>query len=100
MVLSPLRAINKGNAPGCCQTCQNRGSMSRIHVAFVLYIALAGIAGSSLRGDFRLAVWILLAGLALKTWIGHKKEEGTGVGPNDSTMGGATSGEPPQTKES
>jgi len=59
--------------------------MSRIHVAFILYIALAAIAGSSLRGDFRTAVLVLLAGLALKTWIGHRKQLTEGIGPTNGT---------------
>ncbi len=33
------------------------------------YSVLAGIAGYSLYGPLRLAVWVLLAGLAFKTWI-------------------------------
>jgi hypothetical protein len=53
--------------------------MSRIQVAFLLYIGLAGIAVSTLQGDFRLVVLALLAGLAIKTWIGEQKRRGTGI---------------------
>jgi hypothetical protein len=34
------------------------------------YAVLAALAGLTLRGPFRVAVLILLAGLAVKTWIG------------------------------
>ncbi len=34
------------------------------------YAVLAALAGLTLRGPFRIAVLILLAGLAVKTWIG------------------------------
>ncbi len=51
------------------------GSMSRIHWAFICYLVLAAISGSSLTGDVRTVVLILLGGLALKTWIGHLREQ-------------------------
>lgn len=35
----------------------------------VSYAVLAIVAGIALDGKFRLVVWILLAGLAAKTWI-------------------------------
>ncbi|MBI2686817.1 MAG: hypothetical protein HYX27_10910 [Acidobacteria bacterium] len=60
--------------------------MSRIHLAVLCYLALAAIAMWSLRGDFRLAVLIFLGGLALKTWIAHRKQLGTALGRNSSTM--------------
>jgi hypothetical protein len=50
-------------------------SMLRIHWAFVCYLVLAAIGGSSLTGDVRLVVLILLGGLALKTWVGHLREQ-------------------------
>ena len=59
--------------------------MSRTHLPFVLYIVLAVIASSSLRGDFLVAVLILLGGLAVKTWIGQQKQRGTVLGPEGST---------------
>jgi hypothetical protein len=34
-----------------------------------MYVVLAILAGVQLDGNMRLAVWILLAGLAAKTWI-------------------------------
>jgi hypothetical protein len=37
--------------------------------ALVGYAVLALIAGFALEGNIRLAVWILLGGLAIKTWI-------------------------------
>lgn len=59
--------------------------MPRIGIAFVLYLALGGIAVASLKGDFRTAVLIFLGGLAAKTWIGYKKQSGTGVGSEEGT---------------
>jgi hypothetical protein len=35
------------------------------------YAVLALIAGFALEGNIRLAIWILLGGLAIKTWIAH-----------------------------
>ncbi len=42
---------------------------NRFWAAMVCYAALALMAGLQLDGPFRLAVWVFLAGLALKTWI-------------------------------
>ncbi len=36
----------------------------------VVYAALAVCAGLTLTGAMRIAIWVLLAGLAVKTWIG------------------------------
>jgi hypothetical protein len=36
------------------------------------YVAIGLLAGVTLDGTFRLAVWILLAGLAVKTLIYYK----------------------------
>ncbi|WP_180539583.1 hypothetical protein [Nevskia soli] len=41
-------------------------------VALIAYTALALIAGFALDGKIRLFVWILLGGLAIKTWAAHK----------------------------
>jgi hypothetical protein len=51
------------------------GSMSRLHWAFLCYLVLAAISGSSLSGDVRTVVLILLGGMALKTWIGHLRDQ-------------------------
>ena len=40
--------------------------------ALLAYAALALLAGFTLDGLFRIAVWIFLAGLAAKTAIAHK----------------------------
>lgn len=42
---------------------------SRLYFAFAAYVAIALLAGFTLDGPFRLAVWIFLAGLAVKTWL-------------------------------
>jgi hypothetical protein len=44
----------------------------KLLVAFGAYAVLAILAGVTLDGKMRLAVWILLAGLALKTYIAHR----------------------------
>ncbi len=40
--------------------------------AFGAYMVLAILAGVTLDGKMRLAVWIFLGGLALKTYIAHR----------------------------
>jgi hypothetical protein len=58
-------------APGAA--CQNGNSMQkRFYRAMVAYAVLALMAGFTLDGKFRLAVWIFLGGLALKTCIAYK----------------------------
>jgi hypothetical protein len=37
--------------------------------AMLGYAALAVLAGFTLSGDFRLATWIFLGAIALKTWL-------------------------------
>ncbi len=50
-----------------------RESMNtRLIGAMSAYAVLAGLAAFTLDGAFRYAVWILMAGLAVKTWIAHK----------------------------
>ncbi len=44
----------------------------RLLTALCAYAALAVMAGLTLDGLLRTAVLVLLAGLALKTWIAHK----------------------------
>lgn len=73
--------------------------MSRIQIAFLLYIVLALIAGSILRGDFRLAILVLLAGLAIKTWIGERKRSGTGLSDEEGTIAHPAPSEPGETQE-
>ena len=73
--------------------------MSRIHVAFLLYLVLAATAGSSLRGDFRLAVLVFLGGLAIKTWISEQKRRGTDLSKPDSTMDEPASEDSGETQE-
>lgn len=46
----------------------------RLAAAMAAYIVLGLGAAFSLEGPFRLAVWIFLAGLALKTWLATKRE--------------------------
>ena len=40
--------------------------------ALAAYCALAVMAAFTLDGVWRIAVWIFLAGLAVKTWIAYK----------------------------
>lgn len=44
----------------------------RLWFALACYVTLALLAGLTLDGLFRLAVWIFLGGLALKTLIAYK----------------------------
>ena len=44
----------------------------RFYRAMASYVVLALLATFTLDGKFRLAVWIFLAGLALKTLIAYK----------------------------
>jgi hypothetical protein len=44
----------------------------KLFTAFGAYAVLAILAGTTLDGKMRLAVWILLAGLALKTYIAYR----------------------------
>ena len=46
----------------------------KFYVALACYAALALLAGLTLDGNFRLVVWILLGGLAVKTYIAKLRE--------------------------
>jgi hypothetical protein len=46
----------------------------RLPYALAAYAALMVLATFTLEGPFRLAVWALLAGLAVKAWIATKRE--------------------------
>ena len=46
----------------------NSGNM-RFYLAMASYAVLAALAGFTLNGPFRLATWVFLAGLAVKTWL-------------------------------
>jgi hypothetical protein len=46
--------------------------MQRLVAALAAYVILALLAAFTLDGKLRLAVWILLGGLALKTFIAYK----------------------------
>ena len=47
----------------------------RLITALACYAVLAGLAAFTLDGGmFRNAIWVLMAGLALKTWAGHKAQ--------------------------
>ena len=41
----------------------------RFIVAMLGYAALATLAGFTLSGDIRLVTWIILGGIAIKTWL-------------------------------
>lgn len=46
----------------------------RLRWALLSYAALALLAGLTLDGLFRAAVWIFVAGLGVKTWIAAARE--------------------------
>jgi hypothetical protein len=39
------------------------------------YVGLAVLAGFTLTGDWRIAVWIFLGGIAIKTWLVVLKDQ-------------------------
>ena len=45
---------------------------TRFYRAMVTYAAIGLLAAFTLDGNFRLGIWILLGGLALKTCIAYK----------------------------
>jgi hypothetical protein len=45
---------------------------SRLIAAMCAYAVIALAAGLTLDGVFRIGIWILMAGLAFKTFIAHK----------------------------
>jgi hypothetical protein len=47
----------------------------RFYVAMGMYAVLAILAGVTLEGKMRLAVWVFLAGLAVRTLIALKASE-------------------------
>lgn len=47
----------------------------RLLAAMAAYFVLALLATFTLDGAFRYFIWILMAGLAIKTWVGHKARE-------------------------
>ena len=47
----------------------SRAVKLRFYGALGAYAALALLAGATLSGRIRLATWIFLAGLAIKTWL-------------------------------
>jgi hypothetical protein len=44
----------------------------RFIAAMASYVVLAVLAGFTLQGIFRTSVWIVLAGLAARTWIAYR----------------------------
>lgn len=42
---------------------------TKFYLALAAYAVLATLAGFTLDGPFRLATWIFLGGLAVKTWL-------------------------------
>lgn len=48
---------------------------TRLLVAFGCYTVLAILAALTLNGVFRVGVWVVLAGLAAKTWIAQAQRD-------------------------
>jgi hypothetical protein len=64
---------HSGDPCGAAQQCQNELTMTtRFLWALGVYALLALMAAFTLDGNLRLAVWILLAGLTVKTVIAYK----------------------------
>jgi hypothetical protein len=51
------------------------GMQKRFYRAMAAYVVLALSAAFTLDGKFRIAVWIFLAGLAVKTCIAYKTSD-------------------------
>jgi hypothetical protein len=49
--------------------------VNRLMLALGAYLILGVLATATLTGGIRLAILILLAGLAAKTWIAHRMEQ-------------------------
>jgi hypothetical protein len=47
----------------------------RLLIAMLCYAVLAVLAGLTLQGLFRAAVWVFLGGLVLRTWIAAARRE-------------------------
>ena len=47
----------------------------RFFTAMACYALLALLSAFTLEGTFRLAVWVLLGGLAVKTWIARSVQD-------------------------
>jgi hypothetical protein len=70
--LSPLSLYpDPEPEPGPLRTAQRK---RKFYLALACYAVIAVLAGMTLDGNFRLVVWILLGGLALKTYIGLLKD--------------------------
>ena len=48
---------------------------SRFYLALGCYAVLALLAAVTLEGPFRLAIWVFLGGLAVKTWLVTLREK-------------------------
>jgi hypothetical protein len=61
----------RGTPPGYAGRMDGAGpqSRSRLWAALAAYAAIAVLAAFTLQGKFRIAVWIFMAGLAVKTWL-------------------------------
>lgn len=59
--------VDRGGAPGGTPP-PAQASLGRLLAALAAYAVLAALAGWTLDGPFRWAVWIFLGGLAVKTW--------------------------------
>ena len=66
-------SLQSGQRLTACRPCQNEFTMTtRFLWALGVYAVLALMAAFTLDGNLRLAVWILLAGLTVKTCIAYK----------------------------
>ncbi len=50
-------------------------SKSRFHFGLAAYMLLGILAGLTLDGKIRIATWVFLGGLALKTFINHLQQQ-------------------------
>ncbi|MBS1872274.1 MAG: hypothetical protein JSU00_03600 [Acidobacteria bacterium] len=48
---------------------------NRFYLAMAAYVVLALLAAFTLEGPLQLAVWVLLGGLAIKTWLATLRQD-------------------------
>jgi len=66
--------------------------------AFILYLAIAAAGVAFLDGKIRTPLLILLAGLAVKTWVAHSRQKAEVMGETEGTRetnAGPNGGETP-----
>jgi len=72
--MSPNSEPDELDTPIAATAAKVPTSRRRYLAGMLIYGVLALLAGVTLTGDIRVATWIFLGGLALKTWIAVLKD--------------------------